>query len=181
MQLWRSTLAFPLMGMSSLFKSVRLQTRGASMQHFNTAGMLTAPVWDQQVERSAKQGIGVSGHSSWLVDSALFTPARSSLNSVYLFPFPAAWFCLVWSSDALTLAEEDFLKATVASSKHSPALVIAEGKEKKKKTHTHAHIQEKDVKLSCLVPGSVLDRFHFFLSATQTEGGRQWKKGKCIC
>lgn len=51
-----------------------------------------------------------------VVLTAFFTPARSSFSSIYPFPFPAVRFCLAWSSDALTPAEEDFLKATVASS-----------------------------------------------------------------
>lgn len=57
-----------------------------------------------------------------VVLTAFFTPARSSFSSIYRFPFPAVRFCLARSSDALTPAEEDFLKATVASSTHTVAL-----------------------------------------------------------
>lgn len=71
--------------------------------------------------RLVSQPEGSSCSSWWaygVVLTALFTPARSSFSSIYPFPFPAVRFCLAWCSDALTLAEEDFLRATVASSTH---------------------------------------------------------------
>lgn len=48
------------------------------------------------------------------VFTALFTQARSSFSFTYPFPFPAVGFGLAWASDASTLAEEDFLRATAA-------------------------------------------------------------------